>query len=235
MGFAFLLVPIVILLVAGGMYYSYLQQKKRREELRALAAELDWRYDSGNHYDFSARYLDFAIFHQGHSQYAYNSLEGTIELGGVAWPARMGDFHYQVTTSNGKENTTHTYLFSYLIMQLPFVSAPGLVVRREGVFDRLKSAFGFDDIDFESAEFSRKFYVASPDKRFAYSVIHSGMMEFMLANAAPGIQIQSGRCCLSDAKGLWTTAEFRANIAWLRQFFELWPAHVVSKLQQQLS
>ncbi|MCK4626760.1 MAG: hypothetical protein KAV00_15725, partial [Phycisphaerae bacterium] len=58
-----------------------------------------------------------------------------------------------------------------------------LYIRREGFFDKIGQFFGFDDIDFESAEFSRKFYVKSPDKRWAYDVIHTRTMEHLLASA----------------------------------------------------
>ena len=39
-----------------------------------------------------------------------------------------------------------------------------------------------DDIDFESAEFSTKFYVKNVDKKYAYDLIHPRMMEFLLRN-----------------------------------------------------
>jgi hypothetical protein len=235
MSLAILLIPLFILLIAFGIYYSYLQQQKRRDELAGLGRELGWRYDADEDYDFSSRYADFHIFQRGHSQYAYNTLDGAIEIGGAAWPARMGDFHYEETSSNGKQTTTHNYEFSYLMADLPFREVPDLVIRREGMFDKIKGAFGFDDIDFESAEFSRRFYVSSPDKRFAYSVISPQMMEFMLANESPGILIRSGRCCLSDGDNTWTPTDFQAQLAWLRQFFDLWPAHVTTQLQQQSS
>ena len=67
------------------------------------------------------------------------------------YPAKMGDFVYKITTSTGKSTQTRTYRFSYLILHLPFGNVPDLLIRREGMFDKLAGAFGFDDIDFESA------------------------------------------------------------------------------------
>ena len=45
--------------------------------------------------------------------------------------------------------TTRTHRFSYLIVHLPFSGLPDLLIRPEGVFDKMAGAFGFDDIDFE--------------------------------------------------------------------------------------
>ena len=48
--------------------------------------------------------------------------------------------------------------------------------------------FGFDDIDFESDEFSREFCVKAADRRWAFDVIHQATMEFLLA--APRFTIE---------------------------------------------
>ena len=68
----------------------------------------------------------------------------------------------------------------------PFRNVPDLLIRPEGFFDKVAGAFGFDDIDFESEEFSRAFFVKSSDKRFAYDVLHPRMLELLMAerNAA---------------------------------------------------
>lgn len=232
MGLGAILLPIFLVVIALVAYYGYLQQKKRREALGALAAELGWQFVPDSDYSHDEEYANFAIFRQGHSRCAYNTLFGSITIDGKSCPVKMGDFLYKVTTSNGKTTTTHTYRFSYLILELPYLGVPALLIRREGMFDAVKNLFGFDDIDFESAEFSRKFFVKSPDKRFAYDVIHSGMMEFLLAGNPPTIDIERGRCCLSDGKKSWTPDDFRAMLDWARQFFELWPGHVVCQLQE---
>lgn len=231
MGLGAVLLPIVLVLAALGMYYAYQQQKKRREALSALAAELGWQFVPENDYSHDDEYADFAIFRQGHSRCAYNSLFGSIAIDGKPCPVKMGDFLYKITTSNGKSTTTHTYRLSYLVLETPYPAAPPLLIRREGIFDAVKNLFGFDDIDFESAEFSRKFFVKSSDKRFTYDVIHAGMMEFLLAGDPPTIDVERGRCCLSNGAKTWRPEQFRAMLAWVQKFFELWPGHVVCQLQ----
>ena len=94
-------------------------------------------------------------------------------------------------------------------------------------------AFGFDDIDFESAEFSKRFYVKSPDKRFAYDVVHPRMMEFLLDRKAPCVDIENARCCISDGSRRWSPQQFRSTLGWLDTFFERWPEHVLVDLQSR--
>jgi hypothetical protein len=224
---------VIFAAVLVGVYFSQKKLQQRTLDLSALASELGWQFRPENDYDHDALFAPFEVFRQGHSRYAYNTLVGQINVGPAAWPTQMGDFHYQVTSHNGKSTTTHTYRFSYLIVRLPFVRQPELLIRREGMFDALKNLFGFDDIDFESAEFSRRFCVKSPDRRFAYDVIHPRMIEFLMEYEPPTIDVEAGRCLLSDGKRTWTPEEFRATIDWAGHFFELWPAHVTSQLEHK--
>ena len=100
-----------------------------------------------------------------------------------------------------------------------------------GLFDKVAGAFGFDDIDFESSEFSKRFYVKSTEKRFAYDVLHPRMMEFLLAARPPMLDVEDGALCLSDGSRRWQPADFRAQIAFVRQFCDLWPRHLVKDLE----
>ena len=232
-GLGILIVPVVIAVVIAAIVYSSKAAKKRREELAALAAELGWRFDPGRDTHHDDEYAHFEVFRKGHSRAAFNTLAGSLEIAGAEYPVKMGDFTYKVTQHTGKSTSTHTYRFSYLILHLPYVGVPDLLIRREGVFDKIAAAIGFDDIDFESAEFSRKFLVKSPDKRFAYDIIHPRMMEFLLQEQPPGIDIERNRCCLMDGTRRWSADEFRRAVEWARAFFALWPEHVTTQLRER--
>ena len=68
---------------------------------------------------------------------------------------------------------------------------PELTIGREGFFSKIGQALGFDDIDFESHEFSRKFLVRSKDKKFAYDVCNARMIDYLLSNTDLSIEIES--------------------------------------------
>ena len=154
-GIGILFVIAIGALIVVAIFLGWQAAKKRREALAAMAAELGWQFDPAHDRRHDDEYAHFEIFRRGHSRSAYNTLWGPFEIDGRSYPAKMGDFLYKVTSSNGKTTTTHTYRFSYLILHLPFAGVPNLFIRREGVFDKLAGLIGFDDIDFESAEFSK--------------------------------------------------------------------------------
>ncbi len=227
----FILVIAVIAIFCVIGYFAWLAEKKRREAMAALAQRLGWRFDPSRDCDHDEQYAHFEMFRRGHSRAAHNTLTGEVEIDGRHWPAKMGDFTYKVTQHTGKSTSTRTYRFSYLILHLPFTGVPDVLIRREGLFDKLTDAFGFDDIDFESAEFSRRFHVKSSDKRFAYDVIHPRMMEFLMADDKRAIDIENGRCCVSDGRRRWEPQEFEDRLRWIRQFFDLWPEHLTAQLR----
>lgn len=225
-----LVFALVAAVAIAAAILAWKAEQKRRAELAALAQELGLRCDPGDDSDHDDHYAQFAIFRRGHSRVAQNTMRGALTLFGRPCPLVLGDFRYKVTRSNGKSSSTTTYRFSYLIVHPPWPS-PTLLVRPEGLFDKLKGAFGFDDIDFESIEFSKRFYVQSDDKRFAYDVLHARMMEFLLAEQPPMLDLEGGALCISDGQRRWDAAGFRERIAFVRRFCELWPRHLVKDLE----
>lgn len=223
---------IVFLFICGCIavgffaYFVHLQQEKRRQALAALAASFGWRFDPSRDASHDDRYHQFPVFRQGHSRFAYNTITGQMIADGRTMPVRMGDYHYQVTTSDGKKSTTTTYTFSYVIIELPFLGPQDLFIRTEGFFDKLAGFIGFDDIDFESAHFSDRFHVKSSDKKFAYDIVHPRMMEFLLGSNPPTINLKERCCCLFENNKTLEPDDFRAMLRWAQQFFEQWPEHV---------
>jgi hypothetical protein len=176
-GLVILGVVCFALVLAWGFYAS----AQRRKALIAWAQAHGLTFRASRQRSLQERWPDFKCFHQGHSRYAYNLIEGDWEDA-----AFLGfDFHY--TTGSGKNRSDHH--FSAVVLSSPVPLKP-LYLRREGLFDKVTEFFGLDDIDFESAEFSRTFYVKSPDKRWAYDVIHQRMMEYLLE--APQFSVQFG-------------------------------------------
>ncbi len=226
-----LLVIAGIVLIGAVAYFSWLAEKKRREAMATLAAELGWSFDPIRDRSHDEEYAHFEIFRRGHGRAAHNTMWGELELKGRVWPAKMGDFTYKVTTRSGKSTRTTTYRFSYLILHMPWSGVPDLLIRREGMFDKIAGVLGFDDIDFESAQFSRRFHVSSPDKRFAYDVIDPRMIEFLLSGDPPTVDIENSRCCISDGRRRWEPVEFRQKLAWITEFLDHWPDHVLATLQ----
>jgi hypothetical protein len=229
-----ILIVILVMLGVAGVVWAGIAaakaERERTEALRALAAETGLTFHPERDRGFDARFAQFAEFTQGHSRYACNRLIGTLEIRSRPYETCAGDFQYKVTRSNGKSTTTSTYRISFLLLRPQGVTPPDLLIRSEHILDKIVQAIGFDDIDFESAEFSRKFMVKSSDRRFAYDVIHPRMMEFLLASPRRAIQLRGGWCLLASPSTRWKPEQFREALAFATRFFELWPDFVFQNL-----
>lgn len=213
-------------------YFAHLREKERRQALAALAASLGWRFNSSYDHSHDERYAHFSVFKQGHSRYAFNTITGETTVEGLIMPLRMGDYHYKITTSDGKKSSTTTYMFSYLILELPFLRDQDLFIREEGIFDKIAGFVGFDDIDFESAEFSNRFHVKSSDKKFAYDVVHPRMMEYLMDHKPPTFSLDRRSCCLYKTGKRWTPEEFKSMLHWAEGFFQRWPSHLTATFER---
>jgi hypothetical protein len=176
-------IPLIVLVVGGLIALAIYSHYQRRKLLAAWAAEHGLRFDHTKDRSLDERYPGFKCLRRGRRRFAYNRVSG--ERAGLSMTAF--DYHYE--TGSGKNRRTHN--FSAVIVESPVPLKP-LHVRPENFLDRITEFVGFDDIDFESAEFSRKFYVKSPDKRWAYDVIHPRMMEFLLAAPRRSFQFDNG-------------------------------------------
>src|ERR1035437_1119767 len=189
--------PLIIVLFVGiiiaAAIYSAIAARKRREELATLAARLGLTFDPGNNYNLADRFGFLNQLAQGENRYAFNVLTGQYQQNEVL----VFDYHYEThsTDSKGNRTTSHFY-FSFFILMLP-MSFPELKITHEGLLSKIAQAFGYDDIDFESAEFSRAFCVRSKDKKFAYDICNAKMIEDLLANKDLSIEMERNALALA--------------------------------------
>ena len=210
----FVCVAVFILIVVAGAISAH----KRREAFRELAARLGLRYEPFKSRDMAKRYRFLDKLRRGYNRYAYNILSGSYKRHELT----LFDYHYQ--TGSGK-NTQHHH-FSFFILHLP-VSFPELVIGPEGIFSKIAQSIGYDDIDFESHEFSRKFCVRSKDKKFAYDVCNARMIEYLLANDDLTIEIENNALAISFNKRL-KPEQIEPNLNRLIEVRSLMPEYLFS-------
>ncbi len=199
-----LAVVAVIGVFALGLYF----ERKRRDAFRQLAAELGFTFHSHRDYHFADRYQFLNKLAQGSNRYAYNILTGASDRGETV---HIFDYHYETYSTDSKGNRqTHHHQFSFFILLMPR-SFPELTIGREGFLSKIAQAVGYDDIDFESHEFSRKFCVRSRDKKFAYDVCNAQLIEYLLDNADLGIEIDGPALALGFSSRL-NVEQVRGNL-----------------------
>ena len=175
-----IIVGFIALIVVLGVF-GYVSARKRREAMATLAARLGLSFEPNKNWDIARRYCFLDKLRAGSNRYAFNILSGNYQGHDVT----IFDYHYR--TGSGK-NTQHHYI-SFFILHL-LASFPELVIGPEGIFSKMAQALGYDDIDFESYEFSRKFCVRCRDKKFAYDVCNARMIEYLLSNTDLTIEIE---------------------------------------------
>jgi hypothetical protein len=179
---------LVLAAIAGIAWLAYLAEKKRREALRAWAAGRGFSFDPEKRGDPS---LPFSPFGKGHSRYSRHHAEKALPDGVPGLEGgQLGlfEYHYAITRNTGKSSSTQHFWFTCALM------APGLdlgrvQIRDETWGDKLVQAIGFDDIDFEDAEFSKKFVVTAEDRRQAYALLDHALMSWLCVR--PGWQIET--------------------------------------------
>jgi hypothetical protein len=216
---------LFILLVIGGVIYSFIAARKRREELSALASRLGLTFSAAEDYALAKRFGFLDKLAQGENRYAFNVLSGEYHQNQVI----VFDYHYETHSTDSKGNRqTHHHYFSFFILLLP-ASFPELKITREGMLSRIAQALGYDDIDFESAEFSRAFCVRSKDRKFAYDVCNAQMIEFLLANRDLSIEIEGPALALAFDSRL-SAAEIEANLQRLLEIRLRLPDYLFTKV-----
>ena len=219
----FIVFGLFALLVIAGIIYSIIAARKRREALFELATRLGLDFSPAHDSQMADGYSFLNKLAQGSNRYASNVLSGNYQGHRVL----AFDYHYETHSTDSKGNRqTHHHYFSFFILLLPKVF-PELKISREGFGSKIAQAFGYDDIDFESAEFSREFCVRSKDKRFAYDVCNAQMIEYLLANRDLNLEIEANALALAFGTCL-AADKIEENLQRLLQVRQLLPEYLVS-------
>ncbi|RNC82144.1 MAG: hypothetical protein ED559_10290 [Phycisphaera sp.] len=221
---AILLIIALVAILTGVSYYTYRPEEARAKSLRAIAGKYGWAFDAISSDNHRTRYKPFEYFTRGHSQLCQNTVEGELKINDIPHHFKMGDYLYECDDDDSKDSVRR---FSYICLHLPYSRVPDLFIRQETLSDRIGSAFGFIDINFESERFSNTFHVSSTDRRFAYDVITPEAMEFLLKVPEVGVELRDGILCFVSESGRWGTAEFMPRLKWAVHFIDLWPDHVI--------
>jgi len=216
--YLFILFVILIIIFA---FYAWLQEQKRREALRLWCKKYGWTLANHSVQGWHEDYPGIKLFDQGHSKDGDNVITGHFR----GQPVTLLDYKY--VTGSGKNRTTHHY--GVTIMDCGFPTIP-LQIRLEHVLDKLGAFLGGGDIDFESAEFSRMFHVKSADRKWAYDVIHTRTMDYLLS--APDYSIEFGYgeiVIIHTSKCSVDQYEEQVEMAW--QLFDLLPEYLIKQMK----
>jgi hypothetical protein len=215
------LVVLIIVAFAAAAYYFHRLEQQRREALLLWATRQGFDFDPAKRKGLHERWAGLKVLRHGHSQSGRNFITG--RRGGRDFT--LCDFQY--VTGSGKNRQTHRR--GLVILQTDHPTIP-LQVRRENPFDKVGEFLGMDDIDFESAEFSRKFFVKSSDRKWAYDVIHARTMDYLLREAFQEFEFGFSELCVIR-NGRHDPRSYEETLRFAEGLLDLVPDYVVKQMK----
>jgi hypothetical protein len=224
-GFVVLVFVAFATVAVVAVVFHFKAERERREAMRAFAARMGFDFTEADP-GLDARLRDFSDFGKGHSRTGLNLASGHATLGGVRMSVLLGDYRYKITSGSGKNRSTKTYHLSFVSVVPVLAIHEELAVRSENFLDRIGAAIGFDDIDFESSEFSKRFHVKCSDRRFAFDLFDPRMMEYFLERPPYEVEAHRGILVFDRGTRRWEPREFEGALGWIDGFFARIPRHV---------
>jgi len=197
--------------------------KRRRRELASWVQSRGLRF----HYNYDDRFAEcfegFSCLQAGDNPRAYDIYKGSCKGRYVI------AFDYCRGVLRPEEKRDYREEFSAVIVTVDLKMQP-LLIQPKDLRRGAVEFCGYGDINFESAEFSREFYVKSPDKRWAYDVLNQSTMEFLLASPRFTLQF-AGTSVIAYNGYRFEASEFEAALTLIEGIFQRLPPSLVHELQ----
>jgi hypothetical protein len=219
-------IPYVLLaVIVLGLFYClrwFLLERRRTRALGVRAAGLGLSFAKDDQSGLAGRLgpkFDVLARGIGGRQSALNVMAGDWR----GHQVQAFDYRYERRLTPQGKSTALCYLSAALAVEPQ--RFPRTVIRPETAADRLAAAAGFEDIDFESHEFSKQFYVQGADRRFAYALVDPRMMEYWLAHPGWSLELDGGDVLIWD-EARWAPERFESALDFLAGFLDRVPGHV---------
>lgn len=213
-------VAVVVVAMMVAVAVAVANRRRRREAAASWAAAHGWRVLDADR--SLARRWPGTPFDAGSSQRTSELLGG--QVGGRQ--ALSFRYTYTTTSGTGENRRSQDHEHHVVAVFLPAV-LPALSLTPESLGTKIATAFGGQDIRFESAQFNARWRVTSPDLRFAHDVLHPRTMERLLCPDMAGRPLRfAGDAVLTWTSGAPRLDVIEARVAQLNELIDAVPAYV---------
>ena len=168
-------IVLAVVGVIGMIALSFYLKAKRRQELQAFAGQHGLQFSPSD--PFGLVGWPFTLFRKGEGRGVENVMWGPWQGGE---PVTAFDYWYYTESTDSKGHRTRSYSrFSCAMVEVP-AAFPHLEVARENLFTRMADGMGLEDIEFESPEFNRRYNVKATERRFAYELLDTRMLDWLV-------------------------------------------------------
>lgn len=205
--------------VVKSIQRSFLKKEQEPpERWMAVAESQGLTYRPGTSDDLSEQFRFLNQLKRGYNQYATDILEGA--LGGRHFLAFS---HHHQRRSDDKEGESPIWYGVMAVQTGSDRPLPEVSIGPESMLNRFSGVSGYGDINFESVEFSRLYKVRSSDRRLAYDICNTAMMEYLVSASGTTIEIE-GHWLATITAGRLTTELVPGRLAHIRAITERLPA-----------
>ncbi|MBI1332388.1 MAG: hypothetical protein JST12_05790 [Armatimonadetes bacterium] len=231
-GFFFLFGLIVLLVIDAAR-----RQNLREQDLMALATRRGLTYlpngmqlKSDTRGWFRSRKEDapiaefsdfFPLFKTGSSPRIPRALVGKDEQG-TYW--YLCDFSYdEHTTTTDNRSDTRTFWYSVVVGMVP-MQLPTMHLRPETGMDRFGKMLGNREMEVESEEFNRRYFIKTSDERMSLDLLHPTAIETLLRQPALEWQM-NGPFAMLYLLGHISADDYEGLMGCLKQFLDKIPEY----------
>ncbi len=171
--------------IGGSILYSMHAAKKRREGFVEAAQEMGLQSYPDGDSQLMERFAGFKLFSQGRARKMKNVVQG--DSGEV----KIAIFDYQFTTGRGKQQRTQNQ--SVVSLQSHEIQCPDFTMRPENMLDKIGSAIGLQDIDFDTHPiFSKMFVLKSSNETAIREYFNAALLEFFETKKGISVEAATG-------------------------------------------
>ncbi len=183
--FMIIVIGGIIVLVGSGLWFSHRAAKKRREGFIAIAESMGLACSPEGDSELLQKFSNFNLFSQGRSRSMKNVIQG--DSGEV----NIAIFDYEYTIGSGKNQRSHRQ--SVVSLHSPQIQCPDFTMRPEGMLDKIGSALGFQDIDFDThPKFSKMFVLKSSNETATRAFFTAKVLEFFETKQGISVEAATG-------------------------------------------
>lgn len=207
-------------IVAVGVWiFDAVRAHRHRGEYAEFALLHGWEYVARTR-EYNRRFTS-APFGVGDNLHQTAVLRGS--LGGI--DCATFTHHYETGDDAGEKRK---YVSQVTLVELP-VNLPRLELIPESLVQRAAKVVGAMDIDFESAEFNRRWRVRAAERRYAHDVLDPRMLERLIQPDAQGAMIRiEGGAVMTWQAGRLGLDGLAARLGVLTAVARRIPDHVLS-------
>jgi hypothetical protein len=167
----YIIIPAIVAAIAVIAFLSWRHEKKRTQAMEDFARSLRFSFAGKGDPSLVSSLSRFRLFSQGHARRATNVMAGSADDIDVT----MMDYRY--TTGGGR--SSHTWRQTAVLFHSGLLQLPAFVLRPESMFHRIGSAFGYQDIDFDShPTFSKQYLLQGADEEAVRSIFGEGLLAY---------------------------------------------------------